>query len=137
MLDEGLAVLTGLLSGEPVDHAGEFYAARGGVRFRPAPAVPLWLAGRYGNPAPLRRAAAYDGFFVIGLGGPDDLARVTEDLAARSPESGFDVVVDLLPDQDPGPWLDNGATWVLTRVGPYDIDLEEAMRLAAAGPGSG
>lgn len=134
MLDEGLGVLTGLLSGEPVDHDGEFYTARGGVTFRPAPAVPLWLAGRHGNRAPLRRAAAYDGFFVIGLGGPDDLRQVAADLAARSPRDGFDLVVDLLPDQDPGPWLESGATWVLTRIGPYDIDLEEAMRIAASGP---
>ena len=60
MLDEGLAVLTGLLSGETVDHEGEHHAARD-VRFLPAPRVPVWLAGRYGNRAPLRRAASYDG----------------------------------------------------------------------------
>jgi alkanesulfonate monooxygenase SsuD/methylene tetrahydromethanopterin reductase-like flavin-dependent oxidoreductase (luciferase family) len=135
MLDEGLAVLTGLLAGEPVDHQGEFYAARGGVRFRPAPPVPLWLAGRHGNRAPLRRAAAYDGFFVIGLDGPGDVAGVSADLAAHAPRDGFDLVVDLLPEQDPAPWLDTGATWVLTRIGPYDIDLDEATRIAAAGPG--
>ena len=56
MLDEGLEVLTGLLSGEPVDHGGAHYAVRD-VRFRPAPAVPIWLAGRFGNRAPVRRAA--------------------------------------------------------------------------------
>jgi alkanesulfonate monooxygenase SsuD/methylene tetrahydromethanopterin reductase-like flavin-dependent oxidoreductase (luciferase family) len=128
-------VLTGLLAGEPVDHQGEFYAARGGVRFRPAPPVPLWLAGRHGNRAPLRRAAAYDGFFVIGLDGPGDVAGVSADLAAHAPRDGFDLVVDLLPEQDPAPWLDTGATWVLTRIGPYDIDLDEATRIAAAGPG--
>src|SRR5829696_5600678 len=56
MLDEGLTVLRGLLSGEPVDHAGTHYAARG-AHFLPAPAVPIWLAGRFGNKAPVRRAA--------------------------------------------------------------------------------
>ena len=134
MLDEGLDVLTRLLSGEPVDHEGEFYAARDGVRFRPAPPVPLWLAGRHGNPAPLRRAASHDGFFVIGLDGPDDVRGVSGDLAAHSPRAGFDLLVDLLPGQDPAPWLDTAATWVLTRIGPYDIDLDESMRIAAAGP---
>jgi hypothetical protein len=104
------------------------------VRFRPARAVPLWLAGRHGNRAPLRRAAAYDGFFVIGLGGPDDVAGVSDDLGGFAPRAGFDLVVDLQPHQDPAPWLDAGATWVLTRIGPYDIDLDEAMRIAAAGP---
>lgn len=133
MLDDGLAVLTGLLSGEPVDHDGDHYAARD-VRFLPAPAVPIWLAGRFGNRAPLRRAARYDGYFVIGLNGSDDLERVADDLADHSPPSGFDVVVDLQPDQDPAPWLDRGATWVLTRIGPYDLDLAEVRGIINAGP---
>lgn len=133
MLDEGLAVLTGLLSGERVDHDGEHHTARD-VAFRPAARVPLWLAGRFGNAAPLRRAARYDGFFVIDLGGPDDLDRVGSDLAAHDPAPGFDVVVDLRPGQDVAPWLDRGATWVLQRIGPYDLDLAEVRRVVAAGP---
>jgi alkanesulfonate monooxygenase SsuD/methylene tetrahydromethanopterin reductase-like flavin-dependent oxidoreductase (luciferase family) len=134
MLDEGLAVLTGLLGGDTVDHAGEHHVARA-VRFLPAPRVPIWLAGRYGNRAPLRRAASYDGFFVIGLDGPDDLDAVTGDLAGHEPAPGFDVVVDLQPEEDPAPWLDRGATWVLTRIGPFDLDLAAVRRIVAAGPG--
>src|SRR5690348_12833222 len=122
MLDEGLEVLTALLSGRPVDHDGVHYAAREAC-FRPAPVVPIWLAGRFGNRAPLRRAAQHDGFFVIGLDVPEDLAEVADDLAEQSPAAGFDLVVDLQPHQDPGPWLDRGASWVLTRIGPFDIDL--------------
>lgn len=133
MLDEGLAVLAGLLSGEPVDHDGEHYAARD-VRFRPAPAVPIWLAGRLGNRAPLRRAARYDGFFVIGLDGPGDLDDLGEALAAHDPAPGFELVVDLQPEQDVAPWLDRGASWVLTRIGPYDLDLDEVRRTIAAAP---
>lgn len=132
LLDEGLDVLTGLLSGEPVDHDGPHYAARG-ARFRPAPRVPIWLAGRFGNAAPMRRAARHDGFFVIGLDGPDDLDTVTAGLATHDPATGFDVV-DLLAHQDPAPWLERGASWVLTRIGPFDLDLDEARRIAAAGP---
>ncbi|MEO7447766.1 MAG: LLM class flavin-dependent oxidoreductase, partial [Humibacillus sp.] len=82
MLDEGLAVLTALLSGEPVTHDGPHYSANG-AHFRPAPAVPIWLAGRLGNRAPLRRAARHDGFFPIGLARPDDLDPVIADLAAH------------------------------------------------------
>ena len=133
MLDEGLDVLTALLSGEPVDHDGAHYAARA-VTFRPAPAVPIWLAGRFGNRAPMRRAARHDGFFVIGLDRPDDLDEVAVGLAEHSPEPGFDVVVDLRPEQDPAPWLDRGASWVLTRVGPFDLDLAEVERIIEAGP---
>jgi alkanesulfonate monooxygenase SsuD/methylene tetrahydromethanopterin reductase-like flavin-dependent oxidoreductase (luciferase family) len=133
MLDEGLEVLTGLLSGEVVDHDGEHYVARD-VRFRPSPAVPIWLAGRFPNKAPLRRAAKHDGFFVIGLDGPDDLAAVSGDLATHDPAPGFDLVVDLQPDQDVAPWLDRGASWVLTRIGPYDLDLDDVRRIIRAGP---
>ncbi|MGN6331276.1 MAG: LLM class flavin-dependent oxidoreductase [Motilibacteraceae bacterium] len=134
MLDEGLEVLTGLLSGEQVDHDGAHHTARD-VRFQPAPTVPIWLAGRFGNQAPLRRAARYDGFFVIGLDGPDDLDAVTGSLAEHSPAAGFEMVVDLQPEQDPAPWLDGGATWVLTRIGPYDLDLATVQRIVEAGPG--
>jgi alkanesulfonate monooxygenase SsuD/methylene tetrahydromethanopterin reductase-like flavin-dependent oxidoreductase (luciferase family) len=133
MLDEGLEVLEHLLSGGPVDHDGAHYVVRD-VRFRPAPAVPIWLAGRFGNPAPVRRAARHDGFFVIGLDRPDDLDEVTASLAEHSPASGFEVVVDLQPQQDPAPWSDRGASWVLTRIGPYDLDLAEVQRIVEAGP---
>ena len=135
MLDEGLEVLTALLSGEPVDHDGVHYAVRE-VRFRPAPAVPIWLGGRFGNRAPLRRAAKHDGFFVIGLDRPDELDEVTAGLADYDPAPGFDVVVDLPPQQDPAPWLDRGASWVLTRIGPFglDLDLAEVWRTVEAGP---
>jgi alkanesulfonate monooxygenase SsuD/methylene tetrahydromethanopterin reductase-like flavin-dependent oxidoreductase (luciferase family) len=133
MLDEGLEVLTTLLSGCPVDHDGAHYAVRE-VRFRPAPAVPIWLAGRYGNRAPLRRAARQDGFFVIGLDRPEDLDEVTAGLAQHSPAPGYDLVIDLRPEQDPTGWLDRGASWVLTRIGPFDLDLAEVRRIVEAGP---
>ncbi len=118
LLDEGLDVLTDLLSGG----------------FRPAPTVPIWLAGRFPNRAPVRRAARYDGFFVIGLDGPDDLGTVTEMLDAHDRGPGFDLVVEIQPEQDPSAWLDRGATWVLTRIGPYALDLAEVRRIVAAGP---
>lgn len=133
MLDEGLDVLTGLLSGQPVEHDGAHYTVHGSG-FRPAPAVPIWLAGRFGNRAPLRRAARHDGFFVIDVSDPGELDRVSADLAEHQAAPGFDLVVDLQPDQDPVPWLDRGASWVLTRVGPYDLDLAQVRRIVDAGP---
>jgi alkanesulfonate monooxygenase SsuD/methylene tetrahydromethanopterin reductase-like flavin-dependent oxidoreductase (luciferase family) len=133
MLDEGLEVLTALLAGTPVDHEGPHHTVRD-ARFQPAPAVPIWLAGRFGNPAPVRRAARHDGFFVIGLDGPDDVETVIRDLAGHHPSSGFEVVVDVTTDQDPAPWLDRGASWVLTRIGPFDLDLAQVRQIVRAGP---
>ncbi len=133
MLDEGVEVLTALLAGDTVDHDGAHYAAQD-VRFRPAPDVPVWMAGRFGNMAPLRRAARSDGFFVIGLDRPGDLDEVIADLDQHDPTPGFEVVVDLRPEQDPREWLDRGAAWVLTRIGPFDVDLAEVRKIVEAGP---
>ena len=133
MRDEGLDIVTALLSGSPVDHDGAHYSVRE-VRFRPAPAVPIWLAGRFGNQAPVRRAARHEGFFVIDLNRPDDLDELTASIAKHSPAPGFEVVIDLPPQQDPARWLNRGASWVLTRIGPFDLDVAEVRRIVEAGP---
>ncbi|QNN52805.1 LLM class flavin-dependent oxidoreductase [Nocardioides mesophilus] len=133
MLDEGLEVLTALLSGEQVDHDGNHYTVHS-AGFHPAPSVPIWLAGRFGNQAPLRRAARHDGFFVIGLDSPGDLGEVSAALSEHEPAPGFELVIDLQPEQAPVPWLDRGASWVLTRIGPFDLDLTEVRRIVEAGP---
>jgi alkanesulfonate monooxygenase SsuD/methylene tetrahydromethanopterin reductase-like flavin-dependent oxidoreductase (luciferase family) len=136
LLDDGLALLRGLLSGRPVDGPGLSRE----VEFLPGPArpggIPVWVGGRYPNAAPLRRAARHEGAFVISVPTPDDLALVQDTVAAaRGSLVGFDVVVDLEVGVDPAPWAAAGATWVLTRIGPYEIDLAEAQRVVRAGPG--
>ena len=79
MLDESLQILTAPWSGEPVHHRGEHYTVDG-MRFLPRPlqqpAVPVWVGGFYGNPAPLRRAARYQGFIAVNLEDPDQLAEI-------------------------------------------------------------
>jgi alkanesulfonate monooxygenase SsuD/methylene tetrahydromethanopterin reductase-like flavin-dependent oxidoreductase (luciferase family) len=136
MLDEGLDVLTGLLTGGLVEHLGRHYRAED-VRFLPAPErpIPIWIAGRYGKRAPLRRAARYDGAFVIGHPGPEGVSAVREAVAAqRGDLDGYDVVVEIGSDADPAPWLAAGATWVLTRFGPYDLDAAVVRAAIDAGP---
>src|ERR687887_1583278 len=54
-LDEGLAALALLLTGEPVTYHGHHLAVED-VRLLPAARVPFWLAGRWPNKAPFRRA---------------------------------------------------------------------------------
>src|SRR4051794_22372821 len=84
MLDESLELLTALLSGEPVDHRGGHYTAAD-VQFLPAPVqgrLPIWVAARWPNRAPLRRAARYDGVFVIDLE-PQQLPDVVAALVAE------------------------------------------------------
>jgi alkanesulfonate monooxygenase SsuD/methylene tetrahydromethanopterin reductase-like flavin-dependent oxidoreductase (luciferase family) len=139
-LDEGLELVRGLLSGTEVDHDGAHFAARG-VEFQPPSTrpggIPFWIGGRWPNAAPLRRAARHEGAFVISVPGPVGLAQVRETVAAARADglAGFDVVVDLPVGEDAQPWAAAGATWVLTRLGPYDLDLAEVRRVVSAGPG--
>ena len=116
MLDEALEVLQAAWSGELVQHSGEHYVVDG-VRFLPPPVQrpgpPIWVAARYGNRAPLRRAARWDGVFPIDLDSPDQLAEVVADVRSlRGDERPFDVVVGLPPGTDPRPYGDAGATWL-------------------------
>jgi alkanesulfonate monooxygenase SsuD/methylene tetrahydromethanopterin reductase-like flavin-dependent oxidoreductase (luciferase family) len=141
MLTEGLEVLTDLMSGEPVDHDGEFYRARD-VRFLPVAArpdgIPIWLAARWPNPAPLRRAAKYQGVFVIGLSDPADI----HELRRRLSEAGadlehFDVVVLGAIGDDVVSWEQAGVTWRLAQIGPFDLELATAREIVRAGPPRG
>jgi alkanesulfonate monooxygenase SsuD/methylene tetrahydromethanopterin reductase-like flavin-dependent oxidoreductase (luciferase family) len=63
-LDEGLAALNLLWSGEPVTFRGA-HVTIDDVAFRPVPVqrprVPVWVGGNWPNKAPMRRAARWDG----------------------------------------------------------------------------
>jgi alkanesulfonate monooxygenase SsuD/methylene tetrahydromethanopterin reductase-like flavin-dependent oxidoreductase (luciferase family) len=145
MLTEGLGLLRQLLSGEPVHHRGEHYAADG-VRFLPGPArasgIPIWAAAQWPNRKPLKRAANYDGLFEIGFDSPDQLVTAIADVTAlRGDATGpYDIIVDFPHGVDPEPWAKAGATWFMTRISPWEFDLsdpaaiEQIKALAAAGP---
>lgn len=65
-MDEGLAILDGLWSGEPFSFQGEFYNMSE-VTFLPKPVqqprIPVWIGGGWNTPAAARRGAKWDGFF--------------------------------------------------------------------------
>jgi alkanesulfonate monooxygenase SsuD/methylene tetrahydromethanopterin reductase-like flavin-dependent oxidoreductase (luciferase family) len=89
----------------------------GGFEPRPVqqPRIPIWVAARYPNRRPLRRAARYEGVFPIDLPGPDALRELLGELPRDRP---FDVVVTLEDGHDPQAWEQAGATWCLTGFGP-------------------
>jgi alkanesulfonate monooxygenase SsuD/methylene tetrahydromethanopterin reductase-like flavin-dependent oxidoreductase (luciferase family) len=137
-LDEGLSVLSGLLSGAPLHHEGEFYRAMD-VAFSPTPAreggIPIWIATRWPHRAPIRRAARYQGIVVIQMTDPADVAM----LRGRLHDDGadldhFDIVVLGHDGDDPQAWADAGVTWLLTQLGPYGLDFDEARARVSAGP---
>ncbi|MFF4888564.1 LLM class flavin-dependent oxidoreductase [Micromonospora chersina] len=97
MLDEGLDLLVGLLSGEPVTHRGAHYRADA-VALRPAPVqsprVPVWVGGSTQAKAVLRRAARADGIVPYKLtdtaGWSDFTPEEVQDLAAALPPTRAD-----------------------------------------------
>ena len=102
-LDESLEVLTRLWTGEPVSYTGR-YLTVDDVTFAPTPVqrprIPIWVAARLPNPAPMRRAARWDGVVPLLADSHDNPtpAHVTEVVAMvsehRAAAAGpFDVVV--------------------------------------------
>ena len=94
MLDESLEILAAAWSGEPVRHRGEHYTVDGmSLLPRPVqrPGVPVWVAGYYGKPRPVRRAARHQGFFPLGVEHPEQLAEIVADLdgAAQGGRQGL------------------------------------------------
>jgi alkanesulfonate monooxygenase SsuD/methylene tetrahydromethanopterin reductase-like flavin-dependent oxidoreductase (luciferase family) len=79
------------------------------------PRIPVWVAGRWPNRRPMRRAARWDGFFPIDLSSPEQLAAIADEVRAlRSDGESFDLVVEAAPSAATAPWEAAGATWVLT-----------------------
>jgi alkanesulfonate monooxygenase SsuD/methylene tetrahydromethanopterin reductase-like flavin-dependent oxidoreductase (luciferase family) len=118
LLDDGLERLQSYWSGE----------------FEPGPVtgIPIWVAARWPNKRPLRRAARFDGVFPIDQ---DEPAQLEEMLAVVRAErghlDGYEVAVDNPPGTDERPWIDAGATWCLT--GFEHQPTEAAVREAIAG----
>ena len=130
MLDEGLAVLRAAWTGEPVEHRGEHYVVDG-LTVLPTPVQPagppVWVAARWGNPAPLRRAARHDGVFPIGIEEPAQLAEL---VATVGRGAGFDVAVGGPPGADETGYAQAGATWWMTSfpITTTEADVRAVLR---------
>jgi alkanesulfonate monooxygenase SsuD/methylene tetrahydromethanopterin reductase-like flavin-dependent oxidoreductase (luciferase family) len=143
MLDESLDILAAAWSGELVQHRGEHYTVDG-MRFLPRPVqrpgVPVWVAGFYGRPRPLRRAARYQGFFPVNLEHPDQLASIVADLATLRAEAGsggaepYDVVAALPPGSDPAPYAATGATWWVVDFPGDAVSVDQVRGVIRDGP---
>lgn len=137
MLDEGLEVLTRLLSGEPVDHRGEHYTVED-VTFLPRPAraggMPLWLAARWPHRRPVERALRHDGVFLIDTDDPASVAAIVDRAAALG--RPFDVVVEGDPGTDVDGWRAAGATWWLASFDAFGATVAAVEAVIDAGPPS-
>jgi alkanesulfonate monooxygenase SsuD/methylene tetrahydromethanopterin reductase-like flavin-dependent oxidoreductase (luciferase family) len=153
MLDEGLAVLTGLWSGEPFSFEGEHFRVNN-TRFIPVPVqsprIPIWLAGTWPRRPPFRRAARYDGVIPVtgDIRSSLSAAELGELIAFVSQHRGsaardsFDVVYSAGTPGESGeqdreiiaPYTAAGATWWLESMLPWQRSPQQARERIRRGP---
>lgn len=151
-LDEGLDLLTKLWTGERVDHRGEHYRAEG-VTFLPkplqSPRIPIWVGGYWPNKAPVRRAARYDGAFMIVVENgrfstpPEVIREVAVNVQQyRTTDAAFDIVgcgvthrsKPREASQLMRQYADAGATWYLEAVDHYSLSLTQMRQRTRQSP---
>jgi hypothetical protein len=93
------------------------------------PRIPVWVAARWPNRRPVRRAARWDGLFPIELPGPEAAAELRAEVDGRAGRRGR-------AGDAAAPWADAGATWVLTAFGkrPERAAVERAIDAGALEP---
>jgi alkanesulfonate monooxygenase SsuD/methylene tetrahydromethanopterin reductase-like flavin-dependent oxidoreductase (luciferase family) len=146
LLDEGLAIIDALWTGERVDHHGPAHHLDG-VRFAPVPRqrprVPVWSACSLPSRAGIRRASRWDGVAPVYAtqeefrsATPSEVASIVAEISTVRALNDFDVVVwGVAPDDsERAAYTDAGATWLIEGPAPGDDWLNDAAEIAAAGP---
>lgn len=150
-LDEALAILEGLWTGEPFGFAGVHYRFEP-IAFRPRPIqrprIPIWVVGAWPSERSMRRVLRYDGLLPHALGGraydPALVAAARDWIGERRTLDGFEIVVEgTTPADDSGAasdevmrWETAGATWWI-ESNWETFDPADARRRIEAGPPKG
>jgi alkanesulfonate monooxygenase SsuD/methylene tetrahydromethanopterin reductase-like flavin-dependent oxidoreductase (luciferase family) len=129
LLDESLAIVTGLWAGKPFAHDGRHYRF-GPMTFRPTPVQsprpPIWVAATWPIERSVRRAAQWDGIIVQvndRAAGPrrptaSDVAAIAAFIGDERARLGFDGPFDIV---------------VEGRTRPGDTDRVEAAAMEGSG----
>ncbi len=154
MLDEGLDILAGLMSGQPFSYHGQYFTVNK-VTFSPKPVqvprIPIWLGGFWPRKAPALRAARWDGFCPAkvpdehgdGFIKPADIRAIKTLIEAhRSSSAPFDLAAGgYSPGDDPAmarahveSYREAGATWWIEFVLPSPGEAELALTRIKQGP---
>ncbi len=145
-LDEGLAILNGLWSGEPFAFEGEEYTMQETVflpRPMQRPRPPVWVAAHWPARAPLRRAALWDGVVPEHAGGarlsPMELVELLAYVREHRQAAGaFDAVISgrslELAEGELERYSAAGASWWLEGIMPAMSLAEVRKRIIAGVP---
>jgi hypothetical protein len=132
LVDEGLAVITGLWRGQPYSYDGKHYKIKE-TDFHPPPRpvqeprIPIWVVGVWPRKKSMRRVLKYDGILPTKMVGgkhvkvePGDIRSMKTWIEENRRETTpFDIVVEgKTQGSDPdtwydviNPWKEAGATW--------------------------
>ncbi|HET6953296.1 MAG TPA: LLM class flavin-dependent oxidoreductase [Acidimicrobiales bacterium] len=135
LLDEGLAVVDGLLRG-PLSYTGTRHRVDADLLPRPVqqPRPPIWVAAIAPHRRPRARALRWDGIVPLGPGAlltPDE---VTAYLAGFDRPAGWDVVVNTAPGIPFEDYAAAGATWVVEGAWPVGGWVADLRARIDAGP---
>ena len=148
MLDEGLTIVDGLLSGDPFAFEGKHYRIKQ-TQFLPKPPqqprIPIWVAGLWPGTKPFRRAAKWDGIAPLRKGPNDPLEpQDYRDMVAyiNRYREGNNQAFDLIGPSDKWrptqeellSYEEAGVTWWKVGFGPSHTP-EEVSREIKLGPG--
>ena len=150
-LDEALSVLQALWSPGPVRHDGAFFTIDD-VDLLPKPVQrphpPIWVAGRWPNKSPFRRAARYDGVMpthaayshesfmrvdelrdIVDYVGHHRAARGTFDVVMEGQSNDAEQLAQLAPS-----YAAVGLTWWIEKLGWWRGDRDAARARVQRGP---
>jgi alkanesulfonate monooxygenase SsuD/methylene tetrahydromethanopterin reductase-like flavin-dependent oxidoreductase (luciferase family) len=149
-LDEGLAILTALMSGQEAAYNGKHFALKS-THFLPSPAqqqIPIWIAATWSRPRPFRRAAKYDGVLPVLPDLQGDLTveqiRQVRRLIAnyRTRTTPFDIIEfgttsGRSREEDArkaARFAEAGATWWLEAPNPWESAVSQVRARIRFGP---
>jgi Luciferase-like monooxygenase len=152
-LDEALEILAGLWRGEPYSFQGAYHHVVE-AQFVPTavqrPRVPVWVAGRWPNRRPFRRAARWDGVFPTfeGVGHadmptPETFGEAVEYTCGhRADDGAFEVILEGQTEgRDPASdadvvdrFAERGLTWWVEKLGWFRGSVQDTRERIRRGP---
>jgi alkanesulfonate monooxygenase SsuD/methylene tetrahydromethanopterin reductase-like flavin-dependent oxidoreductase (luciferase family) len=159
LLDESLAILEGLWSGQPFSYQGQHYHLDE-MTFLPPPVqqprIPIWVVGAWPSTRSMDRALRYDGLLPAKVNAnsgdeptpvtPDDIHEMRAYIAARRTDmTGYDIVCEgETPGEDRAraaavvaPYGEAGATWWMESMWSAGSDLARVQARIRSGPPRG
>jgi alkanesulfonate monooxygenase SsuD/methylene tetrahydromethanopterin reductase-like flavin-dependent oxidoreductase (luciferase family) len=134
MLDEGLAVIDQLWTGQPVTYSGKHYTLKDAqLTARPVqePRIPIWVGGNFLVPSVRRRILRWDGSCAY-KGSTDAPQQITpDDVRALCADGGRDLEVKV-SGGDPAAFAEAGATWWGRWIPP--LPVTETRAIVEEGP---